>query len=156
VVTPDSINLVQYPQPSVRGQAIELELRTAGTSGRFRVAVYASRLFPTAVPEFIQRVKAEGLVPDSALTGERYAQDSVTSLGRLVAEFITPAGARGLGTEGYLDPSSNAIHGVAVIEADSEEPDISIIRVRLGSSMHQVEAAVLQLNRECMQRGGGC
>ena len=156
VVTPDSVNLAQYPELKVPGHAVEMELRFAGTSGRFSVAAYASRLFPTVVPEFIERVRSEGLVPDSELTGRRYAQDSVRSLGRLVAEFVTPAGRRGLGTAGYLDPSPDVIRGVAAIAADPEEPDMSVLRVRLGVRLHLLEAAVLQLNRECMQRREGC
>jgi hypothetical protein len=156
VVTPDSIDLMQYPAPRVRGPAVELALRLAGTSGRFSVARYASRLFPAVVPEFIARVKREGLVSDSEFTAREYARDSVWSLDKLMAEFITPAGATGLGTAGYLDPSADPVHGVAVIEPTPEEPDITIFRIRLGSGMRQLEAALLELNRACLRQRGGC
>lgn len=156
VVTPDSINLLRYPPPRIHGPAVEMTLQYAGTSGRFGVARYASRLFPTVLRAFIARVKSEGLVPDSELTGREYARDSVWSLSRLAAEFVTPGGADGLGTAGYLDASADPVRGVAVAEASPDEPDITIFRIRLGSGMRQLEATLLNLNRECLQRRVGC
>jgi hypothetical protein len=127
----------------------------AGTSGRFAVARNASRLFPRQLASFIQGVKDEHLVPDSEFDPQQYEQDLVTNPERLVAEFTTPAGVTGLGTVAFLGPSQDPIHGVAVI-ADLTEPDMSILRVRLGTEMRKVEAALLRLNRECMQRPDGC
>ncbi|MDH3458508.1 MAG: hypothetical protein OER90_16820 [Gemmatimonadota bacterium] len=156
VVTPDFINLLHHPAPRVSGHAVELALSLAGTSGRFRVAAYASRLFPNVIPDFIGRVKSEGLVTDSDLAAERYRQDSVSNLGHLLVAFVTPAGVNGLGTAGYLEPSADAIRGLAAIVGDLEEPDMAIVRLRLGASMQQLEVALLRLNGECMQRPGGC
>ena len=52
--------------------------------------------------------------------------------------------------------SGEAVQGVAVIAADTTEPDMLLLRVRLGANMHQLEAIVLRLNRECMQAPAGC
>ncbi len=156
LVTPTAIDTAHFMPPKVLGPAVEISLSSAGTSGRFSVARYGSRLFPRVLATFIERVKSEHIAPDSDFDPRQYARDSVTSSGRLVAEFITPAGVSGLGTAGLLGPSNNPIHGVAVIAPDATEPDMSILLVRLGANMRQVEAAVLRLNRACMQQTDGC
>lgn len=156
LVTPTPIDTTHFVPPKVLGPAVEMGLSFAGTSGRFSVASYASRLFPTVLASFIEGVKNEHLVPDSEFEPRRYARDSVRNLDNWVAEFTTPAGMSGLGTAGLLGPSGDPIHGVAVIAPNTTEPDISILVVRLGANMRKVEAAVLRLNRQCMQETDGC
>ena|SRR2546427_1544197 len=156
LVTPTPIDTTHFLPPKLVGPAVEMSLSFAGTSGRFSVASYASRLFPRLLAKFVEGVKNEHLVPDSEFAPRRYARDSVSSVDSLVAEFTTPPGMSGLGTAGLLGPSRDPIHGVAVIAPDPTEPDMSILRVRLGGNMRQVEAAVLRLNRECMQKTDGC
>src|SRR6202007_2816920 len=46
VVSPVSIDSPYFPPPKFRGQAVEMQGILGGTSGRFGVARYASRLFP--------------------------------------------------------------------------------------------------------------
>jgi hypothetical protein len=156
LVTPTPIDTTHFLPPKLVGPAVEMGLSFAGTSGRFSVASYASRLTPRVIAGFIEGVKNEHLVPDSEFGPRRYARDSVSSVDSFVAEFTTPPGVSGLGTADLLGPSRDPIHGVAVISLDPTEPDMSILRVRLGGSMRQVEAAVLRLNRECMQETDGC
>jgi hypothetical protein len=156
LVTPTPIDTTHFLPPKVLGPAVELGLSFAGTSGRFGVARYASRLFPRVLASFIEGVKHEHLVPDSEFEPRQYAQDSVTNLDSVVAEFTTPPSVSGLGTAAHLGPSRDPIHGVATIAPDPTEPDMSILRVRLGADMRQVEAAVLRLNRECMQQTDRC
>jgi hypothetical protein len=155
LVTPTPIDTADFMPPKVLGQAVEMRLSFAGTSGRFSVAGYGARLFPSLLASFIAGVKNEHLAPDSAFDPRQYARDSVRSSGRL-AEFTTPPGVTGLGTAELLGPSRDPIDGVAVVAPDSTEPDMSILRVRLDADMRQVEAAVLRLNRECMQETNGC
>jgi hypothetical protein len=104
---------------------------------------------------FIERVKSEGLEPDSTFERGPYATDSVKYLAGRVAEFRTPENMLGLGTEGILYPSPDAIRGVAVLDT-SGDWGMSVLRVRLGSKLNQVEGSLLQLNRECMQKSEGC
>ncbi len=156
LVTPTPIDTKHFLPPKVLGPAVEMGLTFAGTSGRFSVASYASRLFPRVLASFIEGVKNEHLVPDSEFEARRYARDSVRNVASFVAEFTTRPGMSGLGTAELLAPSRDPIHGVAVIAPDTTEPDMSILRVRLGANMRQVEAAVLRLNRECMQKTDGC
>jgi len=156
LVTPRPIDTTHFMPASVLGPAVEMRFSFAGTSGRFSVARYSSRLFPKVLAGFIAGVKNEHIAPDSEFDPGQYSGDSVRRLGRLVAEFTTPPGVSGLGTAELLGPSRDPIHGVAVIAPDSAEPDMSILRVRLGVNMRQVEAAVLRLNKECMQNTDGC
>jgi len=105
--------------------------------------------------KFIKRVKSEGLEPDSAFERGPYATDSVRYPVGRVAEFRTPENRRGLGTEGILDPSPDAIRGVAVLDTLGDW-GMSVLRVRLGSNLDQLEVSLLRLNRECMQESEGC
>src|SRR5438093_5022144 len=63
IVTPTPIDTTHFPK--VTGPAVEMSVSYGGTSGRFAVARYASRLFPGFLAGFIQRVKDEHLEPDS-------------------------------------------------------------------------------------------
>jgi len=156
LVTPTPIDTTHFLPPKVLGPAVEMRLSFAGTSGRFSVARYGSRLFPSVLASFIGGVKNEHIAPDSEFDPRQYARDSVRSSGRLVAEFTTPPDLIGLGTAELLGPSRDPIHGIAVIAPDSTEPDMSILRVRLGADMRRIEAAVLRLNMGCMQETDGC
>src|SRR2546430_10965525 len=112
LVTPTPIDTTHFLPPKLVGSAVELGLRSAGTSGRFSVASYASRLFPRVLARFIEGVKNEHLEPDSEFGPQRYARDSVSSVDSLVAEFTTPPGVSGLGTTGLLDPAGDLVHAV--------------------------------------------
>lgn len=155
LVTLLPIDSTHFPPPQSRGQAVELSFSDGGTSGRFRVAEYASRLFPRAAAGFIEKVRSEGLEPDSVFERGPYATDAVRYLAGRVAEFRTPENMRGLGTEGILYPSPDAIRGVAVLDT-SGDWGMSVLRVRLGSKLQQVEGRLVQLNRACMQKSEGC
>jgi hypothetical protein len=158
VVTPmpiDSIHL--FPPPPFRGPAVELEVSEGGTSGRFGVAFGAARLFPSVAAAFIDAVKKEGMVPDSEFPRGPYPTDSVKYLDSLTAQFMTPPRTQGLGTQGYLAPSQERIRGIAVLrDPASGEPDLLTVRIRLRPDMHPMDAALLQLNRACLLRAGGC
>ena len=151
----DSIHL--FPPPPFRGPAVELEVSEGGTSGRFSVAFAAARLFPRVAAGFIKSVKEEGLVRASEFPRGPYRTDTVTYLDSLTAEFITPPHRRGMGTEGYLAPSQDAIYGTVLLSnPDSGEPDLVTLAVRMRPGMHKLEEAILQLNRECLLKSDGC
>ena len=156
LVTPTPTDTTHFTPPRVLGPAVEMSVSYGGTSGRFSVAHYGARLFPRVLARFIERVRSEELEPDSVFSPRRYARDSVRFIDTLLAEFTTPAGVDGLGTAWLLAPSRDRIVGIAVITPDTAEPDMSILRVRLGASKRQVEAAILRMNRDCMQRTDGC
>jgi len=155
LVAPDSTVIASF-QPRLHGPAVELQVSVGGTSGRFTVAAYGSRLFPSVLANFINAVRSESLSADSEFAPKRFSLDSVRSLTKHLASFTTPATSRGLGTGGFLEPSENPIRGLAVLTDDPSEPDLSVLRVRLRSTDPRLQAAILQLNRACLQRTGGC
>ena len=75
-VTPTARDAPYFPIAKIRGSVVELEYAFGGFSGRFTVAVYASRLFPRTAACSIEHVQQEGLEP--ALDFERgpYPYDS--------------------------------------------------------------------------------
>lgn len=157
IVTPTLVDSTVFPPAKTRGYAVEMSDFVGGTSGRFDVAIYASRLFPRVAAKFIERVKNEGIVPTSEFERGPYSNDSVKNLDSTVVAFTTPSNAKGLGTEQYLNASEDPIRGIAVLyDSDPAEPDMSIVRVRLGANARQEMVAILRLNKECMQKGDRC
>jgi hypothetical protein len=148
LITPAPLD-VTFPPSKTRGYAVERSFYFGGTSGRFTVARYASRLFPGMVTKFVEGVESEGL--DGG--GGDGSRDSVTTVSTLVVEFSTPANATGLGTE-YLEPSAEMIRGAVFLDqTQPAEPNVSIVRIRLGAAMRQFESALLRVNEHCMQVG---
>lgn len=152
VVTPAVVDTSQLYPSKVRGPAVELEGANSG-SGRFQVAAFATLLFPTAAAEFIKDV---GDVDPTPLRDELsrlpHAHDLIAPESRNVGKFTTPPNVRGLGTTCSLAPDGDAIHGIAVFE----DGYLSVLRVRLGRHMEDVEAAILGLNEACMMTVSGC
>ena len=157
IVTPDSISGDTF-SPRFYGPAVELQFSFGGTSGRFGVATNGSRLFPKELGKFIARVRTndQDVLADSEFAPARFAQDSVRNLSRRMAAFTTHAGVEGLGTSEFLAPSHDAVRGLAVLTGTPSEPDLSILRVRLPSTDHQLEHVVLEVNQSCMRRPTGC
>ena len=137
---------------SIAGTAVVIASFDGGTSGRFDVAIYGSRLFPRVAAEFVERVKSESLVSARDFERGPYVNDSVRYLDSLTAEYTTPPHATGLGTEGPFSPSADAIRGVAVLCAHGDW-SFSILQMRLGPTMRHLEAATLRLNRDAVRRG---
>jgi hypothetical protein len=104
LVTSTPIDTTQFVPPKVVGPAVQMTISFAGTSGRFSVAMHASRLFPKRLAAFIERVSSEYVTPDSEFAPRRYARDSVTSLDSLVTAFVTPAASAGSERQGSLVP----------------------------------------------------
>src|SRR6267154_6654282 len=94
LVTPPPIETTQFLPPKVLGPAVDMDFSFAGTSGRFTVARYASRLFPRVLARFIEGVRNEHLVPDSTLALPPYARDSVTAVDSSVPEFHYPTACK--------------------------------------------------------------
>ncbi len=153
VVTPADIDSVTFGVGQLVDDAVEINFHDGGTSGRFSVAIYASRLFPKVAADFIASVKGERFIPDSEFTRGPYSRDSVAYVDTVTARFSTPANTNGLGTEGYLSPSQHAIRGVALLTATGDW-GLSIIRVRLAPGLRQIETALLDLNKPCLVYNG--
>lgn len=155
-VRPDSFDVNGHTNSPTHGDAVEIVSYSGETSGRFPVAEYASRLFPRAAAEFIERVKREGLEPASEFERGPFKADSVKQTNGLTAEFTTLPHRTGLGTDDILVPSTDPVRGIVVLDTTDEEWSLTILRVRLGPTMHDVENAILRLNMKCMQRASSC
>lgn len=154
-VTPSPIDSMRAQRPKTAGSAVEVEFLDGGTSGRFGVARFASRLFPRVAATFIQEVKSRDPETASDIAWVAHDVDSVTYSDSLTAEFTTPANQTGLGTAYNFGPSPDAIRGVAVL-APSSDWGLTIVRVRLGPGMSRIESAILKLNTQCVKKSGGC
>jgi len=147
VVTPEPVGPA-FPPRRIRGQAVELEFAPGATDGRFAGAVYAARLFPGRAASFVARVRSEGLLPASAFRRGPYDDDALAYPEDNVAAFTTPARLTGLGTAGYLDPSGDAIRGLAILyDSGTATPDVAVLRVRLGARLRALEDGILRLAR---------
>jgi len=135
------------------GDAVELEFLDGGTSGRFGVARYASGLFPRIAAEFVERVKSESALPAEDLALGIYPADSVRYADSMTAEFSTPPNKTGLGTQYNLAPSRDGIRGLVVLDPSAGWA-MWIFRLRVGTSMSQLGAALLRLNKECLKNRG--
>jgi hypothetical protein len=149
LISPTTIDSGKFDPLFLRSPAVELSMLDGGTSGRFAVARYASRLFPKVAADFIQGVKAEGIEPASAFDQGRYANDSIRYADSLSLEFMTPATKAGIGTEGDLAPSRDPVSGFVTLDPVNDW-GLALLRVRVGADMAGIAAAIVKLNRECL------
>src|SRR5271165_7108068 len=112
-----------------------------GSSGRFEVAKVAARLFPVAKP-YVRDVIAEGIEPDTDFEFAPYPADSIHLVSSTVAEFTTPAGGEGLGTQGSLAADDQPVVGVA-IWLPSENHDMVLLSTRLPPDQGSLARTIL-------------
>jgi len=133
--------------PPLTGSGIETVELDGGTSGRFGVATYASRLFPGIAASFVRRVKAEGLVPASQFDQGPFRTESVTYSSSLVAHVSTPTGARGFGTQGGLGPGE-PISSIVVLDTTGDW-ELYIVRMRLSGTSATLGPVLLRIDEPC-------
>jgi hypothetical protein len=156
LVTPAASDPSWTSRSELPGQAVQVETVVGDGSGRFRVAAYGSYLFPKAAAKFVEAVTdMDPEIANDAVAALPRATDAVFPVASTVARFTTPASAKGLGTDCGLAPTGDPIHGIAVLDT-SDGMGLAVLRVRLASNLHGVEAAILALNEECLQSRDGC
>jgi hypothetical protein len=141
--------------PETSGSAVELELSDSGASGRLEVAKYGRLFFPTTAAPFIDAWKElfPEIVSEESL--RPFRQDSIKILSGVLAEFQTPPNANGLGTDHFLRASSDKIEGIAFL--DKSQWNFVTLRVRLSEKTPgALRTAILQLNKECIEKALGC
>ena len=132
---------------SLSGSGIEMVSWDGGTSGRFGVATYSSRLFPGVGASFVNRVKAESLVSAKEFERGPYRGDVVAYPSKLVAQVTTPANGHGFGTEGRL-AAGEAIRSIVVLDTTGEW-GLTAVRIRLPRSMTSLESVLLRIDEPC-------
>jgi len=151
LVTAVKIDSGQFGPLNLHDPAVEFAFLDGGTSGRFGIARYASRLFPSAAAGFVARVKGEGIEPASAFDLGPYPHDSIYYSGNLSLDFMTPATTNGIGTEGALAPSSEAIRGFVILDSTGDW-GLSLLRLRTGTHIAGIAPTIIKLTRECLSK----
>jgi hypothetical protein len=156
LVTPQRIAPPYFPLPAIRGSAVMIQSSSGATSGRFHVAIAASRLFSVVGGEFIERVKQEHLISDSSFDAKPYPDDQLQYLSDRLVEYTTPANRTGLGTEGMFEMSNLPVRGLTILNPETEANSLTEVRVRVPPALNSVAAAIVQLETVCLQLQRGC
>lgn len=125
------------------GPVIQISTMDGGTSGRFEVARKIARLFPERM-DFTRRIVAEGLVTANDFPEGPFLSDKITYKTASLAEFETPAGASGMGTQSMLLPSDEPITGLVFVTVpqNGDPYDVSL-QIRLPHDMAQLASTIL-------------
>ena len=144
--------LLVSPEPidqerNLPGAGIDLTFHNGMNSGRIQVAEVIARVFPSRM-SFVAEVRTVHELQEGAFPVGPFATDRLTRRGERVVEFVTPAGAEGLGTRSRLSKGKGgAISGVTILQDDV--PNILQLSVRLPDGMQGLTAIVIgQLERE--------
>jgi hypothetical protein len=151
LVTPDTLSAdgIFKDHWKITGPGVQLSDSLGGTSGRMEVAPIAARIFPQA-RKYVAGVRAflRDMNMPSKFSTRPWPADRLTRLRKDIVEYETPGGAEGLGTRSRLKKNSFPIAGVAILSGDNDEPDLTLLSVRLPPDtssltpliVHQVEA----------------
>jgi hypothetical protein len=123
------------------GSAVQLTIKYGGTSGRFGVAQTIARVFPTH-SDFVSSVISEGIEPARNFPRGPYPNDKLTYKNGESVEFETPALSNGLGTDSFLLPGPDPIHGAKILVG--VDPDLLSLSVRLPPSDRNLISAIVQ------------
>jgi hypothetical protein len=142
-VTPDAHGAAEFLTGTTKlhGPAVIIQRLSGDTSGRFEVAKLAARLFPVAKP-YVRDVIAEGIEPDTDFEFAPYPGDTIHLASSTVAEFTTPAGSEGLGTQAGLAAGDQPITGAA-IWLPSESHDMVLLTARLAPEQSALVRTIL-------------
>jgi hypothetical protein len=115
IVTPERLNArrLLHRSAPLEGPAVVLVIRYGDTSGRREVAALVLRMFPQH--QALLRRLEEGGVDLSELPSGPYADDIIGGTTDTWVEFTTPAGRRGLGTDGMLGVSAAPVEGLVML-----------------------------------------
>jgi hypothetical protein len=142
MITPDTAVPIGSDR-STTGPAIELAISLAGTSGRMEVAPIAARLFPQA-KKYVAEVSAflKDMGMSARFPNRPWPNDHIKRIRRDIAEYLTPKGVNGLGTQSWLK-KGDAISGVAILAA-GDEPDLTLLSVRLPPGMATLAPTIIR------------
>jgi hypothetical protein len=103
-------------------------------------------VFPSRL-SFVRRVVEDYETPESDFRFGPYATDMLTYRSNSVVEYVTPAGAEGLGTMLGMKTSDRPTQGVAILTG--ETPDLLHLVVRMPDDLSRsTPVIVLQFERD--------
>jgi hypothetical protein len=123
---------------------VEVNDISGENSGRYEIAELIARVFP-AYRSFALRVWDL----DSPLPSGPYPKDILTSRGKAVVEYRTPAGTEGLGNfDSWLGKNALPIAGAAILLSDSTHsvgdiPHLLLLSVRLPPDLARLTPAIV-------------
>jgi hypothetical protein len=123
------------------GEVIQLSVKEGGTSGRFEVAKFIARVFPTYM-EFVQNVVTEGIERATDFPQGPYPNDRLKYLSDRALEFETPPNAKGLGTDSRLQSNGMSIRGAAILIG--EEPSLVYLSTRLSEENRDLTQDIIK------------
>jgi hypothetical protein len=148
-VTPEEIPAPYFPLPRIAGPVVYLGGSDAETSGRFTVAVTAARLFPKSTRDFVERIKAEGIMPAKDFDVRPFPADQLHYLSGRALEFITPAGKDGLGTAGLLQASALPVRGLVALDSEARIEGEREVFVRVPAELAELAQPILEWEKPC-------
>jgi hypothetical protein len=143
-------NILDRFQRLKNGPAIIKSVSIGETSGRFKVAHIAARLFPTA-RKFVEAVRGEGIDSSEDYKFLPWPEDHIKYLSEFVVSFTTLRERSGAGTESGLIPNSDPISGLIMANGigdniahpgDADSPYLLMLTVRLSESDADVYPAI--------------
>jgi hypothetical protein len=114
------------------------------TSGRFKAAEIAARLFPSR-RTYVEGVVAEGIEPRSSFHFGPFPDDTIRRFGDDVVEFETPPTKIGMGTNSRLIPNSDPIRGLAMI---TPRNNVLLLTIRLPKTQRDLVTTIIDTVRE--------
>ena len=152
IVTPDEIPPPYFPPPEIQGPAVFVSSVDGTTSGRFRVAITAARLFPVSGKKFVDQVRAEHLVPDSSFDVRPFPSDRLQYLNDFELRYVTPGGHEGLGTQGRLAKSDRPVRGWVRFDSDADIARLTEVQLRLPKHLAELADVIMEIEREPVGR----
>lgn len=143
VVAPEKLVPAEFfsEQPfATSGDAVELAFSYGGTSGRWAVAKAIARYFPRH-RNFIRDNFEE--LDVGPLPSGPHPHDSISTHTDSLVRYTTPPQTQGAGTEWFLAPSGQPVHGLAMLVNEADGPDLLRVNVRLQASDSALGSAIL-------------
>lgn len=133
-------NMLSPKRPSIHGPAIDFGSMFGDTSGRFQVAIWVMRYFPSR-RAFARAVIAEGLEPASDFPAGPIPSDRVLSRTRDRVVVETPPHRKGQGTVGWL--AADDLPVVSVVTFTADPPGGAALSVKLPPEQRDLLPAIL-------------
>lgn len=137
----DSVLALSSTWKGFSGAAIQISKDSADTSGRFRAARFAARVFPVE-RRFVQSVIDEKIESAANFPIGPYPTDRLRYQSNHVVEYQTPPRTKGLGTDSRLQVGRDPIYGAAIFE--DSDPALITLAVRLPRPLKPLVAPIVQ------------
>ncbi|MDE1160966.1 MAG: hypothetical protein PW792_03350 [Acidobacteriaceae bacterium] len=146
-VRPEPISTSDYFNSKPRwrgitGYGIQVAEMLGDTSGRLAVAKTVARVFPK-YRSYARSVIAEGIEPAKDFPFGPYPTDKLTYRSDTFVEFTTPPNTKGIGTDSWIHPNDQSIHGTIQF-APKGDHEMTAIYLRLPAQFENLIPLILK------------